>query len=82
MGPADSHLGWGKLSQSRCERRFQFPVSLSAAGHTHATCVRDGEASSQVAQRGAGAEPGLSGQGVAVVVPLSSHRLETQDLAV
>lgn len=50
-----------------------------------ATCIRDGETASQVAQCGAGAQPRLPGQGVAVVVPFSthrSHRLQAQDLAI
>lgn len=46
------------------------------------TCVGDGESPSQVPQRGAGAEARLSGQGVAVEVPLPAHRLEAEDLAV
>lgn len=37
------------------------------------TCVGDGEASSQVAHGGAGAQPRLSGQGVTVVLSLSTH---------
>lgn len=39
----------------------------------HFTCVRNGEASSQISQGGAGAQPRLSGQGVAVVVSLSPY---------
>ena len=49
------------------------------------TCVWDGEASSQISQGGAGAQPRLSGQGVAVVISLSTHsthRLQAEDLPV
>lgn len=51
----------------------------------YVTCIGDCKASSQVAQGGAGAQPWLSGQGVAVVVSLSSHsahRLQAEDLPV
>lgn len=37
------------------------------------TCVGDGKASSQVTKRGTGAKAGLSGQGVAVVLSLSTY---------
>lgn len=49
------------------------------------TCVRDGEATSQVTQGGAGAQPRLSGQRVTVVLSLSTHsahRLQAEDLPV
>lgn len=37
------------------------------------TSVGDGKASSQVTHGGAGAQPGLPGERVAVVIPLSAH---------
>lgn len=49
------------------------------------TCVWDGEAPSQISQGGTGAQPRLSGQGVAVVLSLSTHsahRLQAEDLPV
>lgn len=51
----------------------------------YVTCIGDCEASSQITQGGAGAQSRLSGQGVAVVVSLSSHgthRLQAEDLPV
>lgn len=49
------------------------------------TCIGDGKASTQITQGGAGAQPRLSGQGVAVVVSLSTHRthrLQAEDLTI
>lgn len=51
----------------------------------YVTCIGDGKASSQITQGGAGAQPRLSGQGVAVVLSLSTHsthRLQAEDLPV
>jgi len=39
----------------------------------YSTCVGDGKASSQITQGGAGAQPRLSGEGVAVIISFSPH---------
>ena len=67
--------------------RTRIQVSLKRQLHAvRLTGVWDGKASPQISQGGAGAQPRLSGQSVAVMIlPLSTHgahRLQAEDLSV
>lgn len=64
---------------------FSICAWIDSQGVLCITCVGDGEASPQVTQGGAGAQPGFSGQGVAVVISLSAHCthwLQAEDLSI
>lgn len=79
-----AHTCWGEIVTKSIIHGFIYG-RIKLLQEVQVTRIRDGQAASQVAQCGTGAQPRLSGQGVAVIVPFSTHRshwLQTQDLTI